>query len=226
MVSHKESRMGREDRRQKVALDESYRYYRFLESKGEPPEMFRLTKCLRTLSTALAFADQGEFKLTRQLWKRLQQALFDRLISGFPGKYALFDNEGEPIRPNQKFPEEGVLSFRPSLCRRAEDMISIEIRRLYPKTHTCLAKAWRQGRTSVAPPDFAESDCEGGLCPMKPVLFGHEVLGEESQAARDRAYRKWWDLYWQAYCTGNKHERELIYRHMSEIESVWGDLYY
>ncbi|MBI4533419.1 MAG: hypothetical protein HY711_05675, partial [Candidatus Melainabacteria bacterium] len=77
--------MARLERREKLALDESYRYYRMLDKNGGQPELYRLVKCFKTVSAALNIADEGQFKLTRQLWRRIHQALFDKLVTTFPG---------------------------------------------------------------------------------------------------------------------------------------------
>jgi hypothetical protein len=219
--------MSRVDRRNKLALDESYRYYKTIEA-GESPQIFKLTKSLRTLSTALAFADSGEFKLTRQLWKRLQQALFDRLINTFGGDVRIFDMDGNELLAGGKLPEDGYVQFHPEGCKRADDVVRLELSRVYPKTFKGLQKLWLSGRTRVTPVDFEEiAECgDDGVCLMKPVVVGHDVLNTESQSGKSAAYTKWWELYWQAYCTKNKHERDNIFKHMLEIEAVWGNLYY
>src|SRR5262245_23189515 len=124
--------MGKIDRRHKLALDESYRYYLALEA-GQAPHIYQLTKSLRTLSIALAFADQGGFKLTRQLWKRLQQALFDRLINAFPGSLTVYDMSGKRLEPGKPLPEDGYIHFNADGCKRADDVVQIELNRIYPK---------------------------------------------------------------------------------------------
>jgi hypothetical protein len=218
--------MGRVDRRNKLALDESYRYYRTLEA-GEQPQIFKLTKSLRTLSTALAFADSGEFKLTRQLWKRLQQALFDKLLNTFEGELEVFDPSGQQFVPGKPLPAEGFVRFHPQGCKRADDVVQLEISRIYPKSFKGIEKLWLSGQSHTTPACFdGIGDCDGGVCMMKPVVVGHEVLNTESSCGKTDAYKKWWELYWQAYCTKDKHVRSGIIKHMFEIEAVWGDLYY
>jgi hypothetical protein len=61
---------------------------------------------------------------------------------------------------------------------------------------------------------------------MKPVVVGQEVLGEESQRGRNDAHNKWWELYWQAYCTTNKHEQQMLMKQMTDLEALWGNLSY
>lgn len=220
--------MARIDRRGKQALDESYRYFRNLES-GAPPELFIHTRSLNTLSNALHFAETGEFKLTRQLWRRLQQALFDRLLGSFSGRFTVLNSHGQVLEFGTSIPEDGYVSFRPDGCKRTEDMARIEVSRLYPKTHVVLSKLWAEGRTRMTPDDVASvPDCsvDTGVCMMKPIVLGRETLEVESEHGKHDAYRKWWELYWQAYCTPKKAERQGLYRHMVEIEAVWGDMYY
>lgn len=218
--------MGRQDRRHKLALDESFRYYRSIDSGEAEPSIFELTKSLGTLSTALAFAQMGEFKLTRQLWKRLQQAMFDKLLTTFAGEIVVLDADGRPITPGGDLPEDGLLEFHPDRCHRAEDHCRIEIGKLYPKTIAVLQKLWAAGKTSVSPMDFDGYECEGGLCPMRPLMVGQDVLVKESLTGKDAAYNRWWELYWQAYCSDDEEYREEMYKQMGELEAVWGDLYY
>lgn len=218
--------MGRLDRREKLALDESYRYYLTLEA-GEKPAVFRLTQSLRTLSTALAFPEHRDFKLTRQLWKRLQQFLFDRLITSFAGELSVHRQNGTRVLPGRPIPSDGYVRFRTDGCKRLDDIAELEVKHLYPKTLKGLSTAWMAGRSRVRPQNFdGINECDAGVCLMTPVVVGVDVLNEESRTSKDEAYRRFWDLYLQAYCTPRKHERAMIYKHMSQIESVWGDLYY
>lgn len=218
--------MGRLDRREKLALDESYRYYLTLES-GEKPEVFKLTHSLRTLSTALSFPQHSDFKLTRQLWKRLQQFLFDRLLTSFSGELSVHRPDGTRVLPGRAIPPDGYVRFKTDGCRRLDDIAELEVRHIYPKTLKGLKRAWLTSSSRIRPADFEGIDeCSDGVCLMKPVVVGASVLSEESRTSKDEAYRRFWDLYLQAYCTPRKHERAMIYKHMQQIESVWGDLYY
>jgi len=218
--------VGKFDRRERAALDESYRYCRGLEKSSEQPELYRLARCLKTMSAALGAADNGNFKLTRQLWRRVQQALFDKLITSFPGYLLVYGEDGGSLQPKSEFPDEGLVEFHPNGCRRTDDIFQMEIKHLYPGTQTCLTKAWKNKGAELTPGDFTAQECAGGACPMKPVVFGHDVLGAESEQGRDKAYHDWWDLYLQAYCTPDEQLQKVLYRRMDELESVWGNLYY
>ena len=218
--------MGRTERRERTALDEAYRYYRQIDSGAESPDLYLLNKSVKTLSFALTFADTSEFKLTRQLWKRLHQALFDKLLSNFSGRLVIYDEERRPLEILNPLPDYGYLEFHPDRCRRNDDINDIELIRLYPKTQTVVKRLWEQKGSFIKPSDFEGGDCDGGVCFMKPMVTGHEILGEESRKGRDDAHHKWWELYWQVYCIANKKEQNQIQQQMNELEAVWGNLYY
>ncbi len=214
------------DRRTKMALDESYRYYLNLYKTNDPPDLFKLVKCLHSVTAALNMADSTVFKLTKQLWRRIHQALFDKLMTSSPGYVLVVDQNGRQVKPKDSFPENGMLEFYPEGCRRRDDAFQLEIKYLYPATQYRLAGLWRAKGAMVHPSDFTGPLCTEQGCFLKPVVLGQEVLNQESRAGKQQAYETWWGLYWQAYCASDKHERNILYRQMDDIEQVWGDLYY
>ena len=218
--------MGRLDRREKLALDESYRYYRSIEHNGGMAELYRLVHCLKTLQNAVSISDHGQFKLTVQLWKRLQQGFFDKLITSFPGCIMVYDEAGNQVPTKAPFPESGMVEFHPDGCHREDDLFQIEIKHLYPATFYNLSKLWKKQGQHISPEEFTPVECGPSGCLLKPVLFGQEVLDQESQTGKTQAYHDWWELYWQAYCSRNRHDKNTLYKQMDEIESVWGNLYY
>lgn len=218
--------MGRQDRRERTALDEAYRYYRQLDSSEEKPDIFRLNKAVKTLSFALAVSDVSEFKLTKQLWKRLHQALFDKLISSFEGRIAIYDENRQAMEILQRLPENGFIEFYPEACRRDDDINEIELSKLYPKTYNVIKHVWEERNAFIKPQDFEGKDCDGGVCYMKPVLLGQEVLVAESNNGRADAHNRWWELYWQAYCSADKRDQDILVKQMNELEEIWGNLYY
>ncbi len=218
--------MAKADRRDKKALDESYKYYRHLDQNHSPPELYRLANTLKTLTKSLLLAEDGQLKLTRQLWKRVQQALFDKLITSFPGYVLVSNEDGEQVSPKHPFPDEGMVEFHPDGCKRADDIFRMEIKHLYPTTFYNLSKAWKDKGATVQPGDFGEVACSEMGCPVKPAVYGLDVIDAESTQGKQNAYQQYWDLYWQAYCTRNRSERSSIFRQMDELESVWGTLYY
>ena len=219
--------MARLDRRDKLALDEAYRYYRALDKNGERPDLYRLVKCFKTVTVALQVSgDSHQFKLTRQLWRRIQQAMFDKLITSFPGYVIVTGESGEQVKSKEHFPDEGAVEFHPDGCRRADDLFQMEVKHLYPATQYRLQKVWEHKGARTAPDDFPNEQCSAAGCFMKPVVLGEEVLSEESDSGKEKAYHEWWDLYQQAYCTKDEREKHMIYRRMDELESVWGNLFY
>lgn len=218
--------MGRQDRRERTALDEAYKYYRELEAGATQLDIYRLNKAVRTLSFALAVSDINEFKLTKQLWKSLHQALFDKLINSSAGRVEVYDTARKELEIRTPFPERGYLRFFPERCKRSDDTNEIEIAKLYPKTQHVIKSIWESRGAFIKPSDFEQEDCGGGICFMKPIILGQEVLGEESTRGRQNAHSRWWELYWQAYCTANKRDQEQLVKQMNDLEEIWGDLYY
>jgi hypothetical protein len=218
--------MARMDRRERLALDESFRYYRKLSS-GVAPELFQLASALSNVSAGLRVSENSQFKLTRQLWRRLQEALFEAYITGFPGSFHLKGAAGVVLESGQSWANAGFVAFRPHGCRRTEDFSEIEIGRLYPRTMEALQLLWAAGNLHCRPEDFeAVPACQDGVCSIGPVVLGLEVLYRESQDNKKVAYQRWWELYWQAYCTVRKDDRATLYRSMMALEAVFGDLYY
>lgn len=218
--------MGRLDRRRRTALDEAYRYYRQIENGEAEPDIYRLNQAVKTLSFALAVADVSEFKLTKQLWKRLHQALFDRLVTNFSGRLAVLTENREECEIRNDLPEKGYLQFYPDHCKRSDDVNEIELGKLFPGTYNTIRKLWLKRGAFVRPADFEGNNCEGGVCYMKPMVLGQDVLNEESKAGQLDAHNKWWELYWLAYCSNSKQEQMALTRQMSALESIWGNLYY
>lgn len=218
--------MGRQDRRERTALDEAFSYFKKLESGELEPDIFRLNKAVKSLAFALAVSDASEFKMTKQLWKRLHQALFDRMVTSFAGCISIMDEERNLLEIRTTVPESGYLAFSPEKCKRLDDICEIEISKLYPKTLHVIQRVWQEKGAFIKPSDFEGGDCDGGVCFMKPMVPGQDVLVEESAKGRTEAHTKWWELYWQAYCLTNKQEQEILVKQMSELESMWGNLYY
>ena len=77
--------MARMDRRDKLALNDAYRFFKAVMKEHRTPDLHKLANSLKTISNALKFSETGQFKLTTRLWKHIQQSLFDKLITSFPG---------------------------------------------------------------------------------------------------------------------------------------------
>lgn len=214
------------DRRTRLALDESYNYYLALDKNGGAPNLYKLVKCFKTVSAALTVADGTQFKLTKQLWKRIQHALFDKLLTCFAGYVLVVDENGRQVAPKSRFPEEGMIEFHPEGCRRSDDVFQLEIKHLYPATAYRLATAWKSKGAMVKPADFSGPMCGEHGCFLKPVVLGQEVLSAESANGKEKAYHEWWELYWQAYCAKDRREQTILYKKMDQLEQVWGNLFY
>ena len=143
--------MGRVDRREKLALDEAYRYCRALDKNEVPPHLFKLAHCLKTLRHALGSADGDQFKLTKRLWQRIQMSLFDRLITTFPGYLLVVNDNGEQVAARSNFPDQGMIELHPEGCRRADDVFRMEIKDLYPGTEMALRKTWKGKGAKIQP---------------------------------------------------------------------------
>jgi hypothetical protein len=218
--------MGRQDRRERTALDGAYRYYKELESGETEPDIFRLNQAVKTLSVALAVADVAEFKLTRQLWKRLHEALFDKLITNFAGRISVLDENRLACEIRNPLPERGYLQFYADRCKRSDDKVEIELAKLYPRTYNAIQNVWLRRGAFTKPSDFEGSECQGGVCFATPLVVGQEVLSAESTRGHEEAHQKWWELYWQVYCSPARQEQIALTRKMHELESIWGNLYY
>ena len=75
--------MGRTDRRERVALDQAYEFYKGTVGNGEIFTLHSLVNSLKTVTNALSASADGHLTLTTRLWLRIKQALFDKLITSF-----------------------------------------------------------------------------------------------------------------------------------------------
>jgi len=217
--------MGKLDRREKLALDEAYKLFRSISKDQSVPELFQLVRCLKTVGNALDGAAEGRLKLTVRLWRRIYGALFDKLLTAYSAHLVIYDADGGVLKPKQPIPAEAILEIHPQGLRRADDKFKMAIEDLHPETCQLLTKVWTDRGNFSRRDDFVSSEC-GDYCAPKHFVIGDEILQAESKIGKERAYTRWWDLYWQAYCTQDKEEKRLITKQMESIEAVWGDLYY
>lgn len=216
--------MAETERRSKQALDESYRYYRRLEDAGSRPELYKIVKSFITVTAALNLPQQGSFKLTKQLWRMIHRALFDTLITSFPGYVIVTDEEDEVVKPQTPFPEEGVVEFHPDGCKRATDIFQNEIKSLMAVTRRLLAKAWEEKGARVSPGDFPGLDTNFAAHFRKSPALGDELLQEEASLGRSQAHHDWLELHQQIARTHDATERQRLIQCMEILEAVWGDL--
>lgn len=212
-----------EERRKKQSLDDSYRYYRGLEQAGHP-DLYKLVKSLQTVTAVLRFPANGHFKLSKPLWRRIWKALFDTLITSFPGHVIVVDEDDNGVQPDLPFPEEGWITFYPDGCKRADDHFQTEIKDLYPGTREYLAKAWQNTGAIITPEIFADPGASFAGYFIKHADIGDELLGEESSLGQQQAHIEWAELREQVSSSEDPAERQRLLDCIKELESVWGSL--
>jgi len=217
--------MARNDRRDKLALDEAYRLFKQLDKEETTPNIFQLVRCLKTVNYAIASSENGHFKLTKRLWQRIQFSLFDRLFTAFPVYVVVMRADGSVLDAKSVIPETATIEIHPEGLRRNDDGFSLAFEDLHPNTRGAFLKVWHERGNNTRPQDFANYQCED-YCVPKMFVIGDEVLTSESTAGKEKAHQKWWELYWQAYCADAKDSRQTILNQMQALELVWGDLYY
>jgi len=217
--------MGRIDRRQKLALDEAYKLYRQIIKREKQADLYQIAHCLTTLNEALTYNDCSQFKLTKRLWQRIFDSLCDFLITSFPVYLVIYDEYGEVQKALKPITEPARVEIHTEGLRRKTDIFTVELDHLNPLTKARLEKLWGTKGSRFLPQDFQNLEC-GELCAPKNFLLGDELLSNEAELGRERAYQRWWELYWQAYCTHGVMEKQAVQEEMYVLETVWGNLYY
>ncbi len=217
--------MAIDERRKKQSLDDCYRYYRGLEETGKP-DLYKLIKCIQTVFAVLKLPADGHFKLTKPLWRRIHKALFDTLITSFPGYVIVSDEDNMNVKPDSPFPEEGSITFYPDRCKRADDNFQTEIKSIYPATRAALSKAWQTSGAQITPNLFSQPGSSFAGFFIKTQALGDELLGEEASLGQQQAHIEWFELYQQVSCSADPSERERLLDCMKELETVWGHLSY
>ncbi|MFN8550633.1 MAG: hypothetical protein U0103_04015 [Candidatus Obscuribacterales bacterium] len=218
--------MARLDRREKVALDQAYEFYKSTIGSNEAFTLHSLVNSLKTVSVAVSASNDGHLTLTTRLWMRIKQALFDKLLTTHPAYVIIYDGSNAPIEPKQRIPDDGTIEIHPHGLRRDDDRFSIELKHLHPVTRKHIQKVWIERGPDTKSDDFSNYECDGDVCMPKLFLIGDEVLQKEASNGKKEAYSQWWDLYWQSYCTPDRREKQQLTRRMNSLEAVWGNLYY
>ena len=217
--------MGRIDRRQKLALDEAYSLYRQIIKEQKQADIYQIAHCLTTLNEVLKNNDCSQFKLTKRLWQRIYESLCDLLITSFSVYLVIYDEDGEVQKPLQPITEPAKVEIHAERLRRKTDVFVVDFNHFNPMTKARLENIWCTKGAHMNPEDFRNLDC-GEFCAPKNFLVGDEVLSNESEQGRERAYKRWWELYWQAYCAQGTLEKQAVQKEMHILETVWGNLYY
>ncbi|HEY9678816.1 MAG TPA: hypothetical protein V6C76_12470 [Drouetiella sp.] len=218
--------MGRADRREKVALDQAYDFYKGTIAKNETFTLHSLVNSLKTVSTAINASTDGHLTLTTRLWMRIKQALFDKLITTYPAYVIIYDTNHKPIEQRQRIPDEGTIEILPHGLRRDDDRFSIDLTQLHPLTKKHIQKVWIERGPDTRGDDFSNVECDGNVCMPKLFIIGDEILQQEASTGKRQAYTQWWELYWQSYCTPDRKEKQMLTKQMNSLEQVWGNLYY
>lgn len=219
------------DRRNRVALDQAYEFYRQTLSDGSGSDLHTLANSLKTVTRALDAAQSGDMQLTYRLWLKIRQALFDKLLTSYSCHVVAITADGRALLEREPLPDECRLELYPEGLKRADDVFHTEIRELHPHTRARLNQVWRERGPSLRKEDFDldnQPQCEDGVCAMRPNSFivGHEVLLAEASTGRQKAYQAYWRLYWQSYCSPKPTEKQTLHRQMANLEAVWGNLNY
>jgi hypothetical protein len=218
--------MARRDRRERLALDKAYDFYRRLSHSDSSVGLFKLANALKTVIYAIRSSGDGEFKLTTRLWQRIEQALFDKLLRTFPAYVAIFSRDGQMLNFGEDLPNDGKIVIHPQGLRRIDDFFSMPVSQLHPNTRMQLALIWNARRALTCSDDFGAVECTEVCVPPNFFVPGLEILEGEAISGKQLAYKQWWDLYWQSYCTADRKEKGLLTHRMSALEDVWGNLNY
>lgn len=225
--------MEKTDRRELIALDQAYDFYRELVQDGSTHDLHRLVNSLKTVDNALDAAQNGHMDLTLRLWQKIRQALFDNLLTQFSAHVVAIAPDGRVLTNRDCLPDDCILELYPEGLRRTDDVFECAIEDLHPVTRERLERVWRERGPSTRRDDFVSAreesgSCEGGVCTMKPNTFivGADVLTAEAKNGRERAYQDYWRLYWQSYCSPRAKERQHLTNLMASLEAVWGNLHY
>ncbi len=218
--------MARSDRRERVALDQAYEFYKGTIGNNEAFTLHSLVNSLKTVSTAVAASTDGHLTLTTRLWMRIKQALFDKLLTSYPAYVIIYDGTNKPIETKQRIPDDGMIEIHPHGLRRDDDRFSIDLNQLHPLTKKHIQKVWFERGPDTKGEDFSNYECDGNVCMPKLFVIGDEILQKEASNGKKAAYSQWWELYWQSYCTPDRKEKQQLTRQMNSLEAVWGNLYY
>lgn len=218
--------MAKIERRERMALDRAYEVYRKAIQADVPSDLYSVVEALKTVQNAIDACRRGHTKLTGRLWRKIQQALYDRLITGFPSYVVVHQEGGKLLEARKPLPQRGFLELHPEGLKRNDDFFRIDFTDLHELTLSKLSKVLQESGPSIRTEDFLALSVEcTDACPLPPtVVFGHERLYQEAIEARRQAYHEWWDLYWRAYCTPDPQERTSVQQAMVSLESVWGRL--
>lgn len=219
--------MANFERRQAMALDEAFDYYRKLENRQETPHLWTMLSALATIDSALS---SSETSITQNAWSCVRDGLFNILISSFPGSFRIYGTSG-PVEPSQPWPDEGIIEFCPQDAHRREDAYRADLSRLEPDTACVLRWNFADEKPQIRPQDFASRELDN-LSELLPadepteqerlLASFYEICCSEAHKGKKKAHHKWWQLYWEANSCTDKRQRNSIRKNMLSLQSVWG----
>jgi hypothetical protein len=221
--------MERADRRDKVALDQAYEFYKQSVRDGGGNDLYEVANSLKTVTKALDAAESGQLELTLRLWRKIRQALFDQLLTNFPAYVVAITSDGRILNHREALPDDCTIELHPTGLKRDDDVFHLPLSELHPHTRARLDRVWMERGPATRKEDFTHlAECDGGVCTMRPNTFiiGDEVLVKEATSGREKAYSHYWSLYWQSYCSPSPREKQYLTRQMASLEAVWGNLHY
>jgi hypothetical protein len=212
------------DRRQRLALDAVYKLYRQIHAGNKKPDIYLLANSLTTLKNVLE-NKYDEFQLTKRLWQHIYEGLFDLFLTSFPTYVIIYNLDGEIQTSLETIIEPAIIEIHSSQLKRKTDVFALDLDQLNPLTKQRILQIWVNKSGRFTPEDFKNLEC-GEFCTPKNFIVGDEVLRKESEIGKERAYKRWWQLYWQAYCAPSPLHRQSVQKEMHTIEGIWGNLYY
>lgn len=218
--------MATQERREKMSLDHAYEVYCDTIKAGSSVELHAIAEAIKTVKSALKASSSGAVRLTDRLWYRIQQALFDKLLTNYSTKIQILDGDQKPVETGDAMPQDGSVRIYPIGLRRLDDWFEIPVLDLHEMTVIKVSKVRQQHGDELNREHFVDLHIEcSGACMMPPeIVFGHERLRDETRQGHEIAFSEWWDLYWRAYCTPDSEELTTVRDRMATLESVWGDL--
>lgn len=215
-----------QERREKMSLEHAYEVYCNTIKAGSSVELHAIVEAIKTVQNALQASSSGAVRLTDRLWYRIQQALFDKLLTNYSSKIEVLDSDQKRVPVSDSIHQTSTLKIYPEGLRRADDWFQIPVLDLHEMTVTKVSKVREQHGEVLNREHFVDLHIEcAGACMMPPeVVFGHERLRDEARTGRESAFSEWWDLYWRAYCTPDSEELVTVRDRMATLESIWGDL--
>lgn len=221
--------MGRTERRNFMALDEAYDYFRHLENGTEKPHLYKLCRALRTVDRAVESSSESVrvgTQLSVEAWSQVRDGLFNWLVSSFPGYFVVYaDGQEMPTESGSEWPEQGRLEFYPERGQRKEDNYHAWLERIDPRILMILRWCFAENRQYVTTSDFAfdseqVEEAEDESVPQVDSLF--ELCHKEAHRGKKRAHQKWWQLYWEVDSCADKNQKHELRRQMEQLQSVWG----